>query len=55
MKSDPILEECYRIKEVYSAQFKDMQAFFSNLNKPKEVSNGRRSAKETGSCQKADD
>ena len=31
MKPDPILEECYRIKEEYSAQFKDMQAFFEHL------------------------
>ena len=31
MKPDPILEECYRIKEEYSAQFKDVQAFFEHL------------------------
>ena len=31
MKPDPILEECYRIKEEYSAQFKDVQAFFKHL------------------------
>ena len=31
MKPDPILEECYRIKEEYSAQFKDLQSFFEHL------------------------
>ena len=31
MKPDPILEECYRVKEEYSAQFKDVQAFFEHL------------------------
>ena len=31
MKPDPILEECYRIKEEYSAQFKDVQSFFEHL------------------------
>ncbi len=31
MKPDPILEECYRIKEEYSAQFKDLQSFFDHL------------------------
>ena len=31
MKPDPILEECYRIKEEYSAQFKDVQALFEHL------------------------
>ena len=31
MKPDPILEECYRIKEEYSAQFKDVQSFFKHL------------------------
>ena len=31
MTPDPILEECYRIKEEYSAQFKDVQAFFEHL------------------------
>ena len=31
MKPNPILEECYRIKEEYSAQFKDVQSFFEHL------------------------
>lgn len=31
MKPDPILEECYRIKEEYNAQFKDVQALFEHL------------------------
>ena len=31
MKPDPILEECYRIKEEYSAQFKDLKSFFEHL------------------------
>ena len=31
MKPDPILEECYRIKAEYSAQFKDLQSFFEHL------------------------
>lgn len=31
MKSASILEECYRIKEEYSAQFKDVQSFFEHL------------------------
>ena len=31
MKPDPILEECYRIKEEYSAQFKDVQSFFEHF------------------------
>ena len=31
MKPDPILEECYRIKKEYSAQFKDVQTFFEHL------------------------
>lgn len=31
MKPDPILEECYRIKEEYNAQFKDLQALFEHL------------------------
>ena len=31
MKPDPILEECYRIKEEYSAQFKDVQSFLEHL------------------------
>ena len=31
MKPDPILEECYRVKEEYSAQFKDVQSFFEHL------------------------
>ena len=31
MKPGPILEECYRVKEEYSAQFKDGQAFFEHL------------------------
>ena len=31
MKSDPILEECYRIKEEYNSQFKDLQALFEHL------------------------
>ncbi|RKU24065.1 hypothetical protein C6499_17445, partial [Candidatus Poribacteria bacterium] len=35
MKPDPILEECYRIKEEYSSQFKDVQAFFEHLKSQK--------------------
>lgn len=31
MKPDPILEECYRIKEEYNSQFKDVQALFEHL------------------------
>ena len=31
MKPDPILEECYRIKEEYNAQFKDVQALFEHV------------------------
>ena len=31
MKPDSILEECYRIKEEYNAQFKDLQALFEHL------------------------
>ena len=31
MKPDPILEECYRIKEEYNSQFKDLQALFEHL------------------------
>ena len=31
MKPDPILEECYRIKEEHNAQFKDVQALFEHL------------------------
>lgn len=36
MKPDPILEECYRIKEEYSAQFKDVQSFFEHLKAQEE-------------------
>ncbi|MCG9134780.1 hypothetical protein J5I95_24240 [Candidatus Poribacteria bacterium] len=31
MKPDPILEECYRIKEEYNSQFKDVQALIEHL------------------------
>jgi len=31
MKPDPTLEECYRIKEEYNAEFKDVQALFEHL------------------------
>ncbi|MYC74179.1 hypothetical protein F4X10_00200 [Candidatus Poribacteria bacterium] len=31
MKPDPILEECYRIKEEYNAQFKDVRDLFEHL------------------------
>lgn len=31
MKPDPILEECYRIKEEYNSQFKDLQALLEHL------------------------
>ena len=29
--TDPILEECYRMKEAYAAQFKSMQEFYEHL------------------------
>ncbi len=33
MKPDPILKECYHIKEEYSSQFKDVHAFFEHVKK----------------------
>ena len=29
--TDPILEECYRMKEEYAAQFKSMQELYEHL------------------------
>ncbi len=29
--TDPILEECYRMKEAYAAQFKSMQELYEHL------------------------
>lgn len=46
MKPDPILEECYRIKEEYNAQFKDVQALFEHLKEieAEEKRKGRKDA-----------
>ena len=39
--TDPILEECYRIKEEYSAQFKDVRDLFEHLKEIEAEEDGR--------------
>ena len=41
MKPDSILEECYRIKEEYSAQFKDVRDLFEHLKEIEAEEDGR--------------
>lgn len=38
--TDPILEECYRIKAEMSAQFKTLDEFFAYLKAKEEEGNG---------------
>ena len=41
MKPDSILEECYRIKEEYSAKFKDVRDLFEHLKEIDAEEDGR--------------